>query len=84
MNNQQNSNGENVPFFARYLEGQIYQEMSTQETENVKGGFSGGQVVTLAYPSDNEDVGGGQVVTMAYPSDNEDVGGDNWWSNLLG
>lgn len=61
---------EAVPFFARFLEGQDIEELSDEEMQAVAGG---GDMVTLKYPSDNED---GGVQTRKYPSDNEDGGGD--------
>jgi Serine endopeptidase inhibitors len=65
-----NSN-EHTPFFARYLEGQI-QDLSEEEMEAVAGGAM--DVVTMRYPSDNEDAGDGEVTTKKYPSDQEDSG----------
>ncbi len=59
-----------VPFFARYLEGQI-QDLSEEEMAEISGGS---MMTTLRYPSDNEDAGDGTVVTKKYPSDHEDVG----------
>jgi hypothetical protein len=60
-----------VPFFARYLEGQLGEDLSEEEMAAVSGGSD---VVTMAYPSDQEG-GGGGAVTQKYPSDNEDGGG---------
>lgn len=70
--NQQDLNSEAVPFFARYLEGQVCEELSEAEMEVVRGGDS--TATTLKYPSDQEDSGGG-AVTLKYPSDQEDSGG---------
>ncbi len=64
--NKKDLNSEVVPFFARFLEGQITEELSEEEMEAVKGG---GDPVTMKYPSDNED---GSVVTRKYPSDGDD------------
>ncbi|WP_063748449.1 microviridin/marinostatin family tricyclic proteinase inhibitor [Fischerella sp. PCC 9605] len=41
-----------VPFFARYLEGQLCEDLSSEEMEKITGGS---EVVTMRYPSDNED-----------------------------
>ena len=74
---QQESNSPAVPFFARYLEGQL-EDLPQQETESISGGSCGDLTagigkdsigVTEKYPSDNEDV----AMTLKYPSDNEDV-----------
>lgn len=76
------------PFFARYLEGQRSNTMTTMRypSDNEDAGQpsklpGGGQMTTMRYPSDNEDAGqplkspaGGQMMTMRYPSDNEDAG----------
>ena len=73
---QQESNSPAVPFFARYLEGQL-EDLSQEETESISGGncsnYTGeiGEApipVTKKYPSDNEDF----AVTLKYPSDNEE------------
>jgi hypothetical protein len=50
-----------LPFFARYLEG--------QETLQVKTRLKAG--LTLKYPSDQEDTGGGHT-TQKYPSDDDE------------
>ena len=57
---QQNDKKTDVPFFARYLEGQDYPEVQT----DVK---AGGRGVTLKSPSDLD-----EAVTMKYPSDGDD------------
>jgi Serine endopeptidase inhibitors len=59
-----------VPFFARYLEGQL-EDLSEEEMEAVVGGE---MVTTLAYPSDQEGRDDGIVTTKKYPSDQEDSG----------
>ena len=72
----ENLNSQAVPFFARFLEGQNIEDLSDLESEAVSGGY---KVVTLKYPSDNEDVvtkkypsDSDEVVTQKYPSDGED------------
>lgn len=65
LHNEENSlNSQNLPFFARYLEGQFCEDLSEEEMNEIQGGLS---VVTLAYPSDRD-----IAVTLKYPSDNED------------
>jgi len=49
------------PFFARYLE--------SQQLEEVTGGKWPPPVVTLKYPSDDD-----EATTMKYPSDGDDDG----------
>ena len=54
--------GEQVPFFARFLEDQ----------KRVRTGVkAGGCATTLKFPSDNEDGGGGDV-TLKFPSDGDE------------
>ena len=53
-------NENEVPFFARYLEGQEFPQVKT----NVKAGAT-----TLKFPSDLDDH---QDVTQKYPSDNDE------------
>ncbi len=70
-----------LPFFARFLEGQM-EDIAEPESAAVKGGkISSGGISTIdpsllrqtnKYPSDGDDQGGG-VVTKKYPSDNEDI-----------
>ena len=67
---QQQLNSKAVPFFARYLEGQL-EDLSEKEAQAVGGGL---HFVTKRYPSDNEDGGSKFATTMKYPSDNEDGG----------
>lgn len=73
---KQDLNQETLPFFARYLEGQInfMEEISEEETQAVVGG---GKRMTKKYPSDKEDFSGGKgiAVTEKYPSDCEDSSG---------
>jgi len=71
---------EAVPFFARYLEGQInfIEEISEEETQAVAGGTGGKKklplkAVTEKFPSDQAD--GGIAVTLKFPSDQEESGG---------
>ncbi len=79
---RQDLNSHAVPFFARYLEGQL-EELSDEEAEAVGGGNSFAnefpcdfyEAVTLKFPSDNEDSDGGPIVTLKFPSDQEDGGG---------
>ena len=67
---------ETVPFFARYLEGQInfIEEISDEETQAVVGS---GEGVKKKLPNKKKHpLGcGGIAVTEKYPSDNEDVSG---------
>ncbi|MBD2605820.1 microviridin/marinostatin family tricyclic proteinase inhibitor [Scytonema hofmannii FACHB-248] len=81
-NHKPDFNSSKVPFFARYLEGQFCEDLSSEEMEAVEGGIT---FVTLKYPSDNEEGGhgggivtnkfrdkydwGGGIVTKKYPSD---------------
>jgi hypothetical protein len=77
----QNLKQEAVPFFARYLEGQInfIEEISEEETQTVAGGTGGKKKfpfnnLTKKAPSDHEDLSGGAiVVTLKHPSDQEDM-----------
>ncbi|AFY92125.1 microviridin/marinostatin family tricyclic proteinase inhibitor [Chamaesiphon minutus] len=75
----------NLPFFARFLEGQhpevvdnkvALTESSTIQTQplnSLSDLGKKGTVTTRKYPSDAEDnTGGGTVSTMKYPSDAED------------
>ena len=65
QNNNRDSNVSAVPFFARYLEGQVTQEISTKALENINGGLEPNQLhisssnvagsYTLKYPSDWEE-----------------------------
>ena len=68
---RQDLNSHAVPFFARYLEGQL-EELSDEEAEAVGGG-GGGKPTTRKWPSDNdEDGGGGFMITEKWPSNKED------------
>lgn len=75
MSDKEKQNEKAVPFFARFLEGQHVAEMSEEESEAIGGGMEGedpDEIMTLKYPSDDED---GGVMTRKFPSDNEDGGG---------
>ncbi|MBH8566664.1 microviridin/marinostatin family tricyclic proteinase inhibitor [Nostoc sp. CENA67] len=78
----ENLNSQAVPFFARFLEGQNFEDLSDQESEAVSGGCTvqtkkypsdNEEFVTLKYPSDGEDGGGGFYETLKYPSDGEEA-----------
>ncbi len=74
--NKQDLKQEAVPFFARYLEGQInfIEEISDEETQAVVG--SGEGVKKKLPNNEKHPLGcGGKVMTEKYPSDNEDVSG---------
>ncbi|MDJ0697508.1 microviridin/marinostatin family tricyclic proteinase inhibitor [Mastigocoleus sp. MO_188.B34] len=76
--NQEDLNSQAVPFFARYLEGQTLEDLSQEEMNGIRGGYSYNQLkidhkwgqipceqmVTKKYPSD-----AGEFVTQKYPSD---------------
>jgi hypothetical protein len=74
--------GKDLPFFARFLEGQQPEATdrkvaltgdSTPLIKPKRPGDTGGIVTTRKYPSDAEDhTGGGIVTTRKYPSDAED------------
>ena len=76
--------GNDLPFFARFLEGQK-PEATDRKVALTGGGIlikpkrpgdTGGIVTTKKYPSDAEDnSGGGIVTTQKYPSDSEDNSG---------
>lgn len=77
-NQPENLNSQAVPFFARFLEGQNYEDLSDQESEAVSGGA---KYQTKKYPSDKEDGGfvtdkcgsdNDVVTTQKYPSDNDE------------
>ena len=78
-NNQKNLNSRAVPFFARYLEGQSIEDLSTEEIETVKGGnvdLTKFNIFSKKYPSDHEDqLGSNMAMTRKYPSDHEDGSG---------
>ncbi len=64
----ENLDSQAVPFFARFLETQLPEDLTEQEISEINGGRGGGIAITLKYPSDNED-----VVTKKYPSDSDDA-----------
>lgn len=72
---QQPQKSSDLPFFARYLEGQYCEDLSEQEMEILG---SQGQYITLAYPSDQEgkDITNAFqdfiAVTNKFPSDGDD------------
>ena len=73
---RQNLDAHAVPFFARYLEGQL-EELSEEEAEAVGGGYFSiskkhpfSCYVTKKYPSDCDE--GPIAVTLKFPSDWED------------
>ncbi len=78
---RENQDKKAVPFFARYLESQLpedLRDLSEEESESVTGGA---QFTTLKFPSDNEESGHRTVtnpikdnlaVTNKYPSDGDD------------
>jgi Serine endopeptidase inhibitors len=73
--NIQDLDGKDLPFFARFLEGQI-EDISEGEAGDVVGGkhcrrCSPPIAMTRKYPSDNEDM----AMTKKYPSDSEDSSG---------
>ena len=72
--NKHNLKAKAVPFFARYLEAQGYEDLSEEESAGIRGGIGGSsQPVTMKAPSDHEDGGGGFLTTMKYPSDSDEV-----------
>ncbi|MEO1347945.1 MAG: microviridin/marinostatin family tricyclic proteinase inhibitor [Cyanobacteria bacterium J06635_15] len=64
-NNKQGSKAKAVPFFARYLEGQIPQELSADDLKEISGG---GDFKTEKYPSDSD-----EAETQKYPSDSDEA-----------
>lgn len=72
--NKEDLNSEVVPFFARYLEGQLTEELSDEEAEALSGGRGGRRWRKYRYDHDDSS-GGGSVTTAKYPSDNEDGSG---------
>ncbi|MCC5660665.1 microviridin/marinostatin family tricyclic proteinase inhibitor [Nostoc sp. XA010] len=66
-------NSQALPFFARFLEGQSFEDLSDKESEGIGGGSCGVTkkendelVQTLKFPSDQEDL------TKKYPSDSDE------------
>ncbi|MEH2121379.1 microviridin/marinostatin family tricyclic proteinase inhibitor [Nostoc sp.] len=74
-NKPEELNSQAVPFFARFLEGQNFEDLSDQESEGIGGGRCGVTNKhkkdelreTRKYPSDQED-----VVTKKAPSDSDE------------
>ena len=86
-NKPEELNSQAVPFFARFLEGQNFEDLSEQESEAISGGSchlttkqKDTIAQTLKYPSDQEDVvtkkapsdSDEYFVTQKYPSDGDD------------
>ncbi|MBE7384950.1 MAG: microviridin/marinostatin family tricyclic proteinase inhibitor [Leptolyngbya sp. SIO1E4] len=74
--NRRDFNEQEVPFFARYLEAQITQDISEEDAQKVKGGF-GQSIQTVKHPGDVDEVGAHRnsprdIVTHKYPSDDDD------------
>ncbi|MEH2407258.1 microviridin/marinostatin family tricyclic proteinase inhibitor [Nostoc sp.] len=86
-NKPEELNSQAVPFFARFLEGQNFENLSEQESEEISGGNCGLTTKkkdtiaqTLKYPSDQEDVvtkkapsDSDEAFTNKYPSDGDDT-----------
>ncbi|WP_298920284.1 microviridin/marinostatin family tricyclic proteinase inhibitor [uncultured Nostoc sp.] len=73
-NKPEELNSQAVPFFARFLEGQSFEDLSDQESEGIGGGSCGVTNKhkdelreTRKYPSDKDD-----VVTEKYPYDSDE------------
>ncbi|MCC5608573.1 microviridin/marinostatin family tricyclic proteinase inhibitor [Nostoc sp. CHAB 5834] len=73
-NKPEELNSQTVPFFARFLEGQSFEDLSDQESEGIGGGNCNltskkkdAIAQTLKFPSDQED-----VATKKYPSDSDE------------
>jgi hypothetical protein len=58
-------NAQEVPFFARYLEAQITQDISEEEAKKISGGVS--PLLTYKTPSDID-----EVASRKYPSDDDE------------
>ena len=63
-NKPENLNSQTVPFFARFLEGQSFEDLCDEESEAISGGCRNVTkkkddelVQTLKFPSDQEDGG---------------------------
>ncbi len=76
-NKPEELNSQAVPFFARFLEGQSFEDLSDQESEAISGGRCGVTkkkddelVQTLKFPSDQED---SPIVTKKFPSDSDEL-----------
>ncbi len=85
-NKPEELNSQAVPFFARFLEGQSFEDLSDKESERISGGSCGVNkkkddeiAQTLKFPSDQEDLtkkapsdSDEYFVTQKYPSDGDD------------
>ncbi|MDF5711282.1 MAG: microviridin/marinostatin family tricyclic proteinase inhibitor [Nostoc sp. S4] len=84
-NKPEEPNLQAVPFFARFLEGQSFEDLSDEESEALSGGKCGvtkkkaDEVAqTLKFPSDQEDAtkkapsDSDEAYTNKYPSDGDD------------
>ncbi len=84
-NKPEELNSQAVPFFARFLEGQSFEDLSAQESEAISGGSFGltkktaDEIAqTLKFPSDQEDQtkkapsDSDEAFTNKYPSDGDD------------
>jgi hypothetical protein len=76
--NIQDLNSSNVPFFARFLEGQMDEVSEAEAAEAIGGRFGNrptnklaDQAQTQKFPSDQED-SSPPIVTQKFPSDQED------------
>ena len=72
-NKPEELNSQAVPFFARFLEGQNFEDLSDKESEGIGGGScdltskkKDAIAQTLKFPSDQEDL------TRKYPSDSDE------------
>jgi len=76
-NKPEDLNSQAVPFFARFLEGQSFEDLSDEESEAISGGTCGvtqkradAIAQTLKFPSDQEE---GGIATRKYPSDSDEA-----------
>lgn len=71
-NHNHDLDAQELPFFARYLEGQITQDVSEEDAKQISGGAS--PLVTFKYPSDIDEVAKPKKfdVTHKYPSDGDE------------
>ncbi len=83
---KQKLNSKAVPFFARYLEGQL-EDLSEEEMKAVGGG---GGLMTKKHPSDSDEDYGefsdrlrDVAMTLKYPSDHEDGGSTDKFRDQL-
>ncbi len=67
-NKQENLNSQELPFFARYLEGQFCEDLSEEEMQSVQGGLRPSHPMTKKFPSDQDE----HAYTKKYPSDGDD------------